>query len=320
MNRDDLELLARSLRHATSSSTGPDLDRALADLGWRDALAHDRRAAISTLFELQGEHHATSSALGLVLADALGADPGPDAGILLPVVSRADPPGRLDGRGLGVDALAPTAATTMAVGLIVANGDDGTIVATVPASSLSFTSIDGLDPDAGLVRVTGADVPMSTRTALPDGAWASAVALARLALAHELVGASRTMLELARQHALERVQFDRPISSFQAVRHRLAEALVAIEVAAASVDAAWLDGSPAAASMAKATAGRSARTVARHSQQVLAGIGFTTEHDFHHSLRRTFLLNALFGTAASLTTALGHDLLASKRLPPLLPL
>ena len=134
------------------------------------------------------------------------------------------------------------------------------------------------------------------------------------------VGASRRMLGLAREHALERVQFGRPIAAFQAVRHRLADTLVAIETAEALLDAAWLDRSPTTASMAKATAGRSARTAARHCQQVLAGIGFTTEHDFHRSFRRILVLDELLGSARTLTRALGDDLLASRSLPPLLPL
>jgi alkylation response protein AidB-like acyl-CoA dehydrogenase len=148
----------------------------------------------------------------------------------------------------------------------------------------------------------------------------SAVAVAQLALGHELVGAARRMLELARVHALERIQFGRPISSFQAVRHRLADTLVAIEMADAALSGAWDDGSPTAAAMAKAVAGRGARTAARHCQQVLAGIGFTTEHPFHRYLRRVLVLDQLFGSARSLTKDLGESIVASRRLPDLLPL
>ena len=72
--------------------------------------------------------------------------------------------------------------------------------------------------------------------------------------------------------------------------------------------------------MAKAVAGREARTAARHCQQVLAGIGFTTEHPFHLYFRRVLVLDALFGTSRTLTRALGDDLLATRQLPPLLPL
>jgi len=128
------------------------------------------------------------------------------------------------------------------------------------------------------------------------------------------------MLELAREHALDRIQFDRPIASFQAVRHRLAETLVAIEMADAALDGAWLDGSPVSAAMAKAVAGRSARTGMRHCQQVLAGVGFTTEHPFHRYARRVLVLDQLLGSSKALTKHLGTELLRTRQLPPLPPL
>ena len=104
------------------------------------------------------------------------------------------------------------------------------------------------------------------------------------------------------------------------MRHRLAETLVAIETAVAVLDAAWLDPAPVTAAMAKASAGRSARVAAKHCQHVLAGIGFPTEHDLHHSLRRIWMLDQLFGSSAVLTKQLGEQLIASRELPPLLPL
>ena len=162
-------------------------------------------------------------------------------------------------------------------------------------------ALGGIDPAFGRV----------TFGALPD----DALAAGRRAVAHELVGVSRTMLELARTHALERIQFDVPIASFQAVRHRLADALVAIEAASAALDGAWDDGGAFAAMVAKATAGRSARTVARHAQQVLAGIGFTAEHPFHRSFRRTRVLDDLFGSSQRLTRDIGDQLLAARALP-----
>ena len=273
MDRDDLELFARSVDHAASSHTGDALDKALAELGWHDALADDRRAAVSLLFEAQGRAGTTSSALHHVV---------------------------------GVDVLPP-------LGETAPPGDRG-IALTAP-DGVAVRPIAGIDPDLGLVEVT------CSASAAPDpAAWADAVAAGQLAVAHQLVGASRAMLELARTHALERIQFDRPIASFQAVRHRLADALVAIESADAALGAAWDEGTPLAASIAKAVTGRSSRLVARNCQQVLAGIGFTTEHPLHRSVRRVLVLDELFGAARTLTAGLGDDLLATRRLPPLLPL
>src|SRR3546814_13369391 len=105
------------------------------------------------------------------------------------------------------------------------------------------------------------------------------------------------MLELAREHALERVQFGQPISRFQAIRHKLADTLVAIETADGVLAASWPDRSPVTAALAKSLAGRGARLTAQHSQQVLAGIGFTTEHDLHRHVRRVRVLAAALGPA-----------------------
>ena len=60
--------------------------------------------------------------------------------------------------------------------------------------------------------------------------------------------------------------------------------------------------------------------MARHCQQVLAGIGFTTEHPLHRYVRRVLVLDQLLGDARSLTRRLGEDLLARRSLPSILPL
>ena len=60
--------------------------------------------------------------------------------------------------------------------------------------------------------------------------------------------------------------------------------------------------------------------MARHCQQVLAGIGFTTEHPFHRYFRRAIVLDQLLGAGSLLTAELGTEVLRSRTLPPLLPL
>jgi alkylation response protein AidB-like acyl-CoA dehydrogenase len=313
MDAEDRELFGRSLRQATASHTGEALDSALDELGWGDALALDPEAAVALLFERQGFANATSTALDRVLTEALGTHP--DA-MVLPALGRTDPPG--DGatiRGLGTATL--QRAKTAAVVTITDGG--GLSIVRVDAAELVLRPVGGIDPALGLVEVTG-DAKGVEATPLDPVLWEAAVAAGQRALAHELVGASRAMLALARDHAVERIQFGRPISQFQAVRHRLAESLVAIEAANGAVGAAWLDGSPLAAALAKAIAGRSGRTVARHAQQVLAGVGFTTEHAFHHHLRRTLVLDRLLGDSRRLTLELGEQLLATRQVPGLLPL
>ena len=72
--------------------------------------------------------------------------------------------------------------------------------------------------------------------------------------------------------------------------------------------------------MTKALAGRGARTTARHCQQVLAGIGFTTEHPLHRYVRRILVLEQLLGATRTLTRDLGNELLRTRQLPAPLPL
>lgn len=328
---EDLELFERSLRHATDRSTGAALDPELEELGWRDALSVDARTAVSLLFELQGAANARSSALDQVLAHGLGLGLGlghEGTAVVLPALGRWSAPGawdgdgdadggRLDVRGVGTARLGRLDEHETA--LVVARAGESHVAVEVETATLTRRTVDGLDPSLGLVEVTAGVAVAGVRELGPVD-WRAVVTLGQLALGHELVGASRRMLELAREHALERIQFGRPIAMFQAVRHRLAETLIAVETADAALDAAWADHGPQAVAMAKATAGRSARTAARHCQQVLAGIGFTTEHPFHRYVRRVLVLEQLLGASRSLTRELGNDILEHRRLPALLPL
>jgi acyl-CoA dehydrogenase-like protein len=140
---------------------------------------------------------------------------------------------------------------------------------------------------------------------------------ARKALGWWLVGSARAMLSLARQHALDRVQFGRPIASFQAVRHRLAETLVAIEGAEATLILPGEDSPDLTAMLAKAAAGKAALTAARHCQQVLGGIGFTEEHDLHRHVKRVLVLDGLLGSSRELTRRAGAGLRARGSAPRL---
>jgi alkylation response protein AidB-like acyl-CoA dehydrogenase len=318
MDAEERELFATSLRQITAGTTGAALDAALDEIGWREALPADPRTAVSLLFALQGAAGAASSALDVVLLDALDLDN--DAGVVLPPLGRTDPPGSVAGEGVAVDGLALAGLPGRDRAVVITGAGEGCVAAVVDTADLALRTVHGLDPRLGLVEVTGAHVPATWRSGPPPTAWSAAVAAGQRALGHELVGASRTMLGLAREHALERVQFGRPIALFQAVRHRLAEAYVAIEAADAALTAAWDDGTPLTAAMAKAIAGRSARTVSRHCQQVLAGIGFTTEHDLHLYVRRVIVLDRLLGDSRSLTRRLGQDLLEGRSLPSILPL
>jgi hypothetical protein len=320
MDSEEQKIFREGLRHATATNTGEALDDALDELGWRDALATDRRAAVSCLFELQGSANASSSALDAVLVDTLGFGKDSKAGVVLPPLGCRHPPGRVTGARLEVRGIGTAALRRRDEAAVVAAAGDGHVVFVVDTAALELCPVSGVDPAIGLVEAVGDRVGGAGPSPTSPTTWANAVATGQLGIGHELVGASRAMLQLARDHAVERSQFGRPIAAFQAVRHRLAESFVALEAADAALGAAWDAGSPLDAAVAKAIAGRRARTVARHCQQVLAGIGFTTEHPFHRYLRRTLVLDALLGDARSLTREVGDQLLATRRLASLLPL
>jgi hypothetical protein len=314
MEATERALFENGVRHATETADGAALDAALDDLGWRDALAADRSTAVSVLFECQGASTTTSAALDWLLATALGV-PAEGTAVILPSVGSTDAPGRADGNHCVVDGLGSAALDRCTSVLVVVARAGGAAAGSVQPQQLQRRPVEGLDPALGLSVVTGA----FEATAAPAD-WPAALALGQLALGHELVGTGRAMLDLARTHALDRVQFGRTISGFQAVRHRLAETLVALEAAAALLDAAWEDPSPVTAAMAKAFAGRSVRTAARHCQQVLAGIGFTTEHPLHLSIRRALVLDQLLGAGSLLTRRLGADVVQRASLPTAFPL
>jgi hypothetical protein len=254
-----------------------------------------------------------------VVVSALGTPPRADLAVLLPPFAAWKPPGRIDGSHLHARGLATARAATAGEMLVLCSSGTESWVATVSTKDVESTAVHGVDPDAGIraVRIQGAT---SVARQLEAGAWESAVARGRRAVAHQIAGASRAMLALARTHALERVQFGRPIARFQAVRHRLADALVAVEALEATLAAAREEPNPETAALAKAFAGRTAQTVAKHCQQVLAGIGFTTEHPFHRFLKRTMLLEGLFGSTDEIALDLGRQLVAARTVPNLIEL
>ncbi|HEY8217970.1 MAG TPA: acyl-CoA dehydrogenase family protein, partial [Acidimicrobiia bacterium] len=269
MDVSEAELFERSVRRATERHSGDALDDALTELGWPDALAADPHTAVSVLFPLLGAAPAASSALDQVVSTGLGmrdiADP-----MVLPALGSWAAPAVVAGDRVSIRGLGTAAVRRGARAVVVAGRDgDGTTVAMVATSDLTLRPVRGIDPDFGLVEVTAEAVDTDLSLGAPSNPWGAAVVLAQVALSAEILGAARAMLALAREHALDRIQFDQPIAKFQAVRHRLAETLVAIETADGAVQAAREEPSRELAAVAKALAGRGALTASRHCQQVL---------------------------------------------------
>jgi hypothetical protein len=126
-----------------------------------------------------------------------------------------------------------------------------------------------------------------------------------VAVAAQLIGLARAMLATTVEYVKARHQFGKPVGSFQAVKHHLADALIAIEMAApvvyrAAYSLAHGDAQASAhASMAKAMASDAAELVARHALQCHGAIGYAFENDLHLWMKRAWALSAAWGDAAS---------------------
>jgi alkylation response protein AidB-like acyl-CoA dehydrogenase len=121
-------------------------------------------------------------------------------------------------------------------------------------------------------------------------------------VATELVGTARRLFDMALAYAQERIQFDVPIGSFQAIQHRLADCSLAVERATAAVQyaAMTVDADDTerrrAVHVAKAAAGAAATRAAKDAAQVHGGIGYTWEHDLHLFIRHAYGTEAWMGT------------------------
>jgi alkylation response protein AidB-like acyl-CoA dehydrogenase len=145
----------------------------------------------------------------------------------------------------------------------------------------------------------------SVRAALTRTAW-----FAALALAAEQLGGAQQCLDLTLAYTSERVQFGRAIASFQAVKHRCAEMLVAVEAARSAVlgaAAGWDAAQNALTSVefadvavAKSSANDALRFCAQEAIQLHGGVGFTWEYDPHLYFKRAQASGALFGSTPGL--------------------
>ncbi|GLZ49092.1 acyl-CoA dehydrogenase [Actinomycetospora sp. NBRC 106375] len=171
-----------------------------------------------------------------------------------------------------------------------------------------------MDLTRGQARITLAGAP-ARPFAAPHG-WAGRVgAVAAVLVACEQVGGADRVLETASAYAGERVQFGRPIGSFQAVKHLLADMLVALELARSTQQhALGLLAAPGADPAAVDAAARSARVacsrafvqISSDAIRVLGGIGYTWEHDAHLYFRRARASAALFGAGDDLDRLATH--------------
>ncbi|MBV8773028.1 MAG: acyl-CoA/acyl-ACP dehydrogenase [Deltaproteobacteria bacterium] len=154
--------------------------------------------------------------------------------------------------------------------------------------------LESMDPTRKIARIDFRGAHANLLGGLQSGANALGRTLdqAAIALANEMVGGAQTMLDSAVDYAKLRVQFGRTIGSFQAIKHKLADMLLEVELAksaayyaaqaAAIEDPEW----PALASLAKAAAAETYLHTAAECIQIHGGIGFTWDNDTHLWFKR----------------------------------
>jgi alkylation response protein AidB-like acyl-CoA dehydrogenase len=189
--------------------------------------------------------------------------------------------------------------------LVPARTPDGVGVFLVESSApgLAVTPLVTLDQTRKQAHLDFANTP-ATRIGTGDAADAvrASYDVARAMLASEQVGVSAQCLDMTVEFAKTRIQFGRPIGSFQAVKQRLADLLIRCESArsaATAAAAAAAEGSPDLGwigSVATAYCSESASLVTAETIQLHGGIGFTWEHDAHLYFKRARASEEMLGT------------------------
>lgn len=169
------------------------------------------------------------------------------------------------------------------------------------AAGITRTALTPLDPTTPFARVELVDVEAPSLTLDATAALAAADRAGSLATTALQVGCAQRGLDLTVAYAKEREQFGRPIGSFQALKHRMADMLVRVQMsrsgswAAVQADVERAANADRLAAAAAAYCGDAALAVGGETIQLHGGIGITWEHDAHLVLKRAQVLRELFG-------------------------
>ena len=244
--------------------------------------------------------------------------PGIASGLTLAAVAFTEPSGKWDEAGITMEASGSGATRTLnGTKMFVLDGhiaDDVFVVARTAAgvslfhcqgdaAGLTRTALSTMDQTRKQAKLEFADVS-ATLVGTEGQGWAvmsKLLDLAAVALAAEQVGGAQKVLEMAVDYAKVRVQFGRPIGSFQAIKHKCADMLLEVESAkSAAYYAMWCaaednDELPSVASLAKAYCSEAYFHATAENIQIHGGIGFTWEHPAHLYFKRAKSSELLFG-------------------------
>ncbi|MHB1534213.1 MAG: acyl-CoA dehydrogenase family protein [Acidimicrobiales bacterium] len=244
--------------------------------------------------------------------------PGLAGGDKIASVALAEASGRWDEEGVTLPATGSGGSWTLTgeklyvldghiadVVLVAARSGSGISVFAVERGAAGFSSVplSTMDQTRKQAKLTFAGTP-ARLVGAEGGGWAALskmLDLAAVALAAEQVGGAQKVLDMAVEYAKVRVQFGRPIGSFQAIKHKCADMLVEVESAkSAAYYAGWAaaednDELPVVASLAKSYCSEAYFHAAAENIQIHGGIGFTWEHPAHLYFKRAKSSELLFG-------------------------
>ena len=244
--------------------------------------------------------------------------PGIASGATIATVAFTEPSGKWDESGITLQATASGDGWTLSgtkmfvidghtAGLIIvaARTAKGVTLFTVAgdAAGLTRTALSTMDQTRKQAKLEFADTPATLLGTEGEG-WAvlsTVLDLAAVGLAAEQVGGAQKVLEQAVEYAKVRVQFGRPIGSFQAIKHKCADMLLEVESAkSAAYYGLWCaaeqnDELPSVASLAKAYCSEAYFHATAENIQIHGGIGFTWEHPAHLYFKRAKSSELLFG-------------------------
>lgn len=205
--------------------------------------------------------------------------------------------------------------------LVSAQGANGVqqVLVPVDAPGVTLTRMTSLDLSRRFTRVELLDVVVD-ESAVVTGVQGAAASLERQARQANVLqcadtaGAIRHVFTTTRQYLDDRASFGRPLASYQALKHRMADLAVVLEAVDATVDAAAAAGDGGAtnaeelAHVAKAFVGKRAPALVQDCVQLHGGIGLAWEHDLHLYLRRVTQNSLLLGTPGEHLRALAEGL------------
>jgi alkylation response protein AidB-like acyl-CoA dehydrogenase len=249
--------------------------------------------------------------------------PGIAAGDTIATVAFTEESGRWDEAGITMEATTASSGSGAdgfklnGTKMFVLDGHTANVVLVAARTGAGVSIFQVAGDAAGLTRTPLATMDQTRKQAKlefndvdakligTEGAgWAAIermLDLAAVALAAEQVGGGQFVLEMAVQYAKDRVQFGRPIGSFQAIKHKCADMLLEVESAkSAAYYAGWCaaelnDELPSVASLAKAYCSEAYFHAAAENIQIHGGIGFTWEHPAHLYFKRAKSSELLFG-------------------------